>query len=102
MSCDKHNIQSCILELACKEKNLQTHMVAIIGGGMDVALKRCGSAPKKTSHFRTASNSFLSKTWKQCGNAIPTRSSPTTPWIAVQKRLKTTDLKVHLAKRTQF
>jgi len=35
----------------------------------------------KNSHFKTASNSFQSKTWQKCGNTIPTRSRPTTPLV---------------------
>jgi len=50
------------------------------GSSRDVALtKRCGNAPTKTSHYDTASNSFQSKTWKRCWNAVLTRFRPTTP-----------------------
>jgi len=31
----------------------------------------------KNSHFKIASISFQRKTWKRCGNAVPTRSHPT-------------------------
>jgi len=34
---------------------------------------------QKICHFKTASNSFWSNTWKTYGNAVPMRSRPTTP-----------------------
>jgi len=34
------------------------------------------------------SNSFWSKTWKMCGNAVPTRSRPTTPQYTAYVLLK--------------
>jgi len=34
---------------------------------------------QKHSRYETASNAFQSKTWKTCGNAVPTRSHPATP-----------------------
>ena len=45
----------------------------------DVVLtKKVWERIQKTNHYKTASNSFQSKTWKRFGNAVPTRSRPTT------------------------
>jgi len=45
----------------------------------DVVLtKRCGNASKKWP-FWNSFNLIQNKTWKRCGNAVPTRSRPTTP-----------------------
>jgi len=46
--------------------------------GMLCWQKGVGTHPRN-SHFETASNSFRNETWKRCGNAVPTRSRPTTP-----------------------
>ena len=40
---------------------------------------------QKTSHFKTPLNSYQSKTWKRCENAVPTRSRPTTPLCLVKQ-----------------
>jgi len=39
--------------------------------GCSANKKGVGTHPKN-SHFKTASNSFWSKTWIRCGNAVPT------------------------------
>ena len=49
-----------------------------------VPTKRVWERTQKNSHFKTTSNSFQSKTWKRCGNAVPTRSRPTTPLVTQQ------------------
>ena len=49
----------------------------------DVVLtKKVWKRSQKTTDFKTASNSLWNKTWKKCGNAVPTRSRPTTPLSA--------------------
>jgi len=45
----------------------------------DVVLtKKVWERTQKTSYLETASSSFQNKTWKRRGNAVPTRSHPTT------------------------
>jgi len=52
---------------------------------------------QKSSHFKTASNSFQSKTWKRCGNTVLTRSrSTTTP------NLWKVRFKYHICKKQFF
>jgi len=46
-----------------------------------VLTKKVWERTEKISHFKTASNSFQRKTWKGCGNAVPTCSRPTTPFL---------------------
>jgi len=66
----KEGFICCLESLYSSEKKMNLCLGANQGL---VNQKGVGTLPKN-SQFETASNAFQSKTWKKCGNAVPTRS----------------------------